>query len=68
MPKAAKSSRNGIGQALHNWRIAKNLTLVKAARLLKVSPSTVLRYERGQIQPGDRARYRIETAIAAKAA
>ena len=63
---APNSARDHIGRRLHSWRIRKNLTLGKAAQLLKVSAPTILRWEKGRVTPNDRMRYRINQALAGR--
>lgn len=42
---------NSIGDNLKRIRLLKNLSLKKAGEMLKMSPSTISKYEKGKILP-----------------
>jgi transcriptional regulator with XRE-family HTH domain len=54
-----------LSQVLRQWRYAERLELKDAARLIGINPSTLSRFERGQI-PGGETLARIVTWLLEK--
>lgn len=49
-----------FGHRFHDWRINENITLEKAGEMLGVWASTILRWEKGLVEPNERMRRKAE--------